>query len=64
MVASSAWFGAMAIQQAAYVRAVGQVELVFTFFVSLVLFRERIRRIDYAGVLLLVAGIVILLAKL
>lgn len=61
MVASSAWFAAMAIQQAAYVRAVGQIELVFTFFVSLVLFRERIRGIDYAGVLLLVAGIVIVL---
>jgi drug/metabolite transporter (DMT)-like permease len=64
MAASSAWFAAMAIQQAAYVRAVGQIELVFTFFVSLVMFRERIRPIDYAGVLLLVAGIVILLAKL
>jgi drug/metabolite transporter (DMT)-like permease len=61
MLASAAWFAAMAIQQAAYVRAVGQIELVFTFFVSLVLFRERIRRIDYAGVLLLIGGIVILL---
>ncbi len=61
MAASAAWFAAMAIQQAAYVRAVGQIELVFTFFVSLVLFRERIRRWDYLGVCLLVGGILVLL---
>jgi drug/metabolite transporter (DMT)-like permease len=61
MAASAAWFAAMAIQQAAYVRAVGQIELVFTFFVSLVLFRERIRRWDYVGVGALVGGILMLL---
>jgi drug/metabolite transporter (DMT)-like permease len=61
MLASAGWFTAVAIQQAAYVRAVGQVELVFTFIISLAVFRERLRIIDIAGVVLIVAGILLLL---
>jgi drug/metabolite transporter (DMT)-like permease len=61
MMASAGWFTAMAIQKAAYVRAVGQVELVFAFVISIVVFRERSRAIDVAGVLLIVAGILLLL---
>jgi drug/metabolite transporter (DMT)-like permease len=61
MMASVGWFTAMAIQKAAYVRAVGQVELVFTFIISIAVFRERLRTIEVAGVLLIVAGILVLL---
>ena len=61
MLGSAGWFAATALQQAAYVRAVGQIELVFTFIVSLVWFRERIKALDGIGVLLIVAGIVFLL---
>lgn len=61
MLASAGWFTAVAIEQAAYVRAVGQVELVFTFIISIAVFRERLRAIDVAGVVLIVAGILLLL---
>ena len=61
MVGSAAWFTAMTLENAAYVRAVGQVELVFTFIASYFFFRERSTASEFAGILLVVAGIAILL---
>ena len=60
MLGSAAWFTAMTLENAAYVRAVGQVELVFTFIASYFFFRERSTVPEVAGILLVVAGIVIL----
>jgi drug/metabolite transporter (DMT)-like permease len=59
--ASLCWFTAFTLQKAAYVRALGQSELVFTFIVTLVFFREKISRSDIAGVILIAGGIVMLL---
>lgn len=61
MVASACWLTAMTIQNAAYVRALGQLELVFTFAASVLIFRERSNRIEVTGIVLVVAGIVVLL---
>ena len=61
MLGSAAWFTAMTLENAAYVRAVGQVELVFTFIASYFFFRERSSALELAGIVLIVAGIVILL---
>ena len=61
MLGSAAWFTAMTLENAAYVRAVGQVELVFTFIASYFFFRERSTALEVAGIVLVVAGIVILL---
>ena len=61
MLGSAAWFTAMTLENAAYVRAVGQVELVFTFIASYFFFRERSTALELAGIVLVVAGIVILL---
>jgi drug/metabolite transporter (DMT)-like permease len=61
MVASACWLTAMTIQNAAYVRALGQIELVFTFAASILLFHERPNRAEVIGILLVVAGIVLLL---
>lgn len=58
---SVGWFTAMTLQNAAYVRAVGQVELVFTFLASTVFFRERSSGTEIAGIVLIVAGILLLL---
>ncbi len=58
---SACWFTAMTLQQVAYVRALGQIELVFTFMASIFLFRERINRMETVGCLLIVAGILLLL---
>jgi drug/metabolite transporter (DMT)-like permease len=61
ITASACWFMAMTIQNVAYVRALGQVELVFTFLASVFVFRETVTRLEIAGTLLIIAGIVGLL---
>ena len=61
MLGSAGWFTAMTLENAAYVRAVGQVELVFTFIASYFFFGERSTALEVGGTLLVVAGIVILL---
>ncbi len=60
-LASMGWFTAMTIENAAYVRALGQIELVFTFASSHFLFREKTARLELAGILLVVGGILLLL---
>jgi drug/metabolite transporter (DMT)-like permease len=61
MLASAGWFTAMTIQNAAYVRALGQVELVFTFAAAHFVFRERANATEIMGILLVVGGILLLL---
>jgi drug/metabolite transporter (DMT)-like permease len=61
MIASAGWFTAMTIQNAAYVRALGQIELLFTFAASVFLFHERPNRLEVTGIVLVVGGILILL---
>jgi len=63
MIASAGWFTAMTIQNAAYVRALGQVELLFTFAASIFLFHERPNRFEVTGIALVVAGILLLLLQ-
>ena len=59
-LASIGWFTAFTMQNAAYVRALGQVELIFTFIASMVIFREKINWPEFAGILLVGGGILIL----
>jgi len=61
MLASVGWFTAMTIQNAAYVRALGQIELVFTFIAAHIIFREKTKKMEVGGILLVVSGILILL---
>lgn len=61
MLASAGWFTAMTIQNAAHVRALGQIELVFTFIAARIVFREKARPSETTGIALVVAGILILL---
>ena len=61
VLTSICWFTAFVMQNAAYVRALGQVELVFTFIASVFIFREKTNRVEVLGILLVVAGIVILI---
>ncbi len=42
-------------------RALGQIELVFTFAASVFFFRERTNRVEVLGISLVVAGILILI---
>jgi drug/metabolite transporter (DMT)-like permease len=61
MLASACWFTAMTIQNAAYVRALGQIELLFTFAAGHFFFRERSNGLELTGIGLVIAGILILL---
>jgi|SRR5882672_428991 len=57
--ASAGWFTAFAIEPAAHVRTLGLIELVFSYAISLRLFRERFTRLELIGMALLVAGLVV-----
>ena len=59
-LASIFWFSAFTLQNAAYVRALGQIELVFTILASAIFFREKIQRLELAGMAFVIAGILIL----
>jgi drug/metabolite transporter (DMT)-like permease len=59
---SIGWFTAMTIQTAAYVRALGQIELLFTFLVSVFYFHEKVNRLEVAGISAIVVGLVYLLS--
>ena len=60
MLGSAAWFTAMTLENAAYVRAVGQIELVFAFAASVLFFRERPTRPETLGIVLIMVGVVVL----
>lgn len=59
--ASFGWFMAMTLQQAAIVKAVGQIEMLFTMLSTVFFFRERILPLELVGCGLIVAGILGLL---
>lgn len=61
MLATACWFTAFTLQNASYVRALGQIELLFTFFVTARVFRENIKNLEIVGSILIVAGIGLLL---
>lgn len=54
---SICWFNAFTLANASYVRAVGQVEVVFGLMASVWYFRERITAQDLIGIGLTVAGV-------
>jgi drug/metabolite transporter (DMT)-like permease len=61
--ASGCWFTAMAIEPAAHVRTLGLIEILFSYAISRRLFRERVTRLEIAGMMLLMAGLVIVTAR-
>ena len=60
--ASLGWFAAMTLQQAAVVKSLAQIEMLFTFAATVFFFKERINRLEVAGCVLIVGGILVLLA--
>jgi len=57
MLGSLGWFVAFTLQNAAYVRAVGQGELIFSLLGSWLIFHERLRGRELLGIALLLASI-------
>ena len=58
---SGCWFSAFALAPVALVRAVGQVEIIFTLLVSRFYLRESVEPQDRLGALVVVAGVVLVL---
>lgn len=58
---SVCWFNAMTLENAAYVRTLGQVELILSLLTSHLVFKERSTRYEILGMAMIVAGIIILL---
>jgi|TARA_R110002124_G_scaffold63978_2_gene175180 drug/metabolite transporter (DMT)-like permease len=61
MAGSVAWFLAFTMQNAAYVRALGQIELVFTFAASIFFFKEKVTRLEVIGIALIILAILLLI---
>ena len=59
---SACWFTAFALAPVALVRTVGQVEVVFTVLFSRFYLREAARPADFAGLALIGAGVIVVLA--
>ncbi|MEM1130710.1 MAG: DMT family transporter [Pseudomonadota bacterium] len=60
MAGSLCWFTAFTLQNAAYVFAVGQIEVVFSLFASALFFREVITRKEVTGMALITLSIICL----
>jgi len=56
---SIGWFTAFALENAAYVKALGQIELIFALATSWLIFKEKTNRAELLGVGLVVAGLVL-----
>ena len=61
VLGSIGWFTAASYQNAAYVKALGQVEFFITLVLTYRLFKERITLAEYFGMFLIIASVVILL---
>jgi drug/metabolite transporter (DMT)-like permease len=59
---SACWFTAFALTQVALVRSVGQIEIVFTLLFSRFYLKETLRRGEVAGLVLVVAGVLLIVA--
>jgi drug/metabolite transporter (DMT)-like permease len=61
VLGSAGWALAMTLENAALVRAVGQIELVFTFIASHLVLKERPSIGEWLGSILVVGGVVLIL---
>lgn len=61
MAGSLCWFIAFALQNAAYVKAVGQVEIIFSIAASVLFFREKISAREWLGMAILLVSILLLI---
>lgn len=61
VIGSIGWFTGASFQNAAYVKALGQVEFFITLFLTYRIFKEKITLMEYFGMFLIIASVVILL---
>ena len=60
-LATLSWFFAFTLIQASFVRAVGQIEIFFSYMSSKYLFKEKITFIEIMGIIIFISGATLLL---
>ena len=60
-LATLSWFFAFTFIQASFVRALGQVEIFFSFVSSKYFFKEKITNMEIIGILIFVIGVTVML---
>lgn len=58
---SVGWFTAMTLQNPALVKSLGQIEFIFTLLLTTLFFKEKVTRRELAGVLAIVASVLLIL---
>lgn len=61
VIGSIGWFTGASYQNAAYVKALGQVEFFITLFLTYRYFKEKISLIEYLGMFLILTSVIVLL---
>lgn len=61
VIGSIGWFTGASYQNAAYVKALGQIEFFITLFLTYRIFKEKISLKEYIGMFLIIVSVVILL---
>jgi len=61
VLGSIGWFTGASYQNAAYVKALGQIEFFITLFLTYRIFKEKISLMEYVGMFLIVVSVIILL---
>ncbi len=59
---SIGWYTAFALQEAAVVKTLGQVEFIFTVIITYAFFKERISQVEWIGMALVLCSVLLLLS--
>ena len=60
-LATLSWFYAFTLIQSSFVRAIGQIELLFSYVSSKYMFKEKVKITEILGIIIFVVGVLILL---
>lgn len=55
------WFYSFSLVQAAFVRTVGQIELLFSYISSRFMFKEKVRVIEIVGIFIFISGLILVI---
>ena len=61
VLGSGCWFTAFTLASAAYVKTVGQIEIIFTILVSIFIFKEKIKKHEALGMILIITSVLVLI---
>ena len=60
-IGSLGWFSAFSLKAVPYVKTLGQIEVVFMLLISALIFKERLRKLDYIGLFLIVISSILVI---